>query len=153
MGDDYLALSKLWTERQQVPVEYVGLEDCGTTLDRHAGQAAFINSRGSIEQALAGCMVGPPHDEHHRSDKLDWMMDHTTAGVFRWLMAMFYRLLRPGGIVLIHANGTRTKKSREWYDKRIQIAAKQVGLELVDRDERSKRLHKWVKTDSERERD
>ncbi len=141
MGDDYLDLSRLMTDRQEIAVEYIGFQKW-LSEDRQIldGECNFINCRGSIEQAFADCMTGPPHDEHQCCRKLRWKEDHLTATRFIRMFQRFRTMLRSGGIVLIHANGSADDT---WYDTTIQRAARSAGFELVKRwDER---LHKWRK--------
>lgn len=141
MGNEYLELSRLMTTRQKIHVDYDGLVNWmrfdNPLLNSACG---IVNSRGSIEQALSGRMVGIPHDKHQCCRKLRWKEDGKTLDLFEAVMTRIWKLLLPGGILLIHANGSACD---DWYDENIQYAADQAGLALVKRWD--KRLHKWVK--------
>ena len=141
MGAKYLRYSELMTDRQELSVDYYGLgrwiKDISTSWH---GAADLINSRGSIEQAMSGHMDGPPHDEHHKCDRLSWNEGGETRDAFDELFAAFNRMLRPGGKVLIHANGAANV---DFYDELVTDVAEANGmfLELCKRP----RLHRWVK--------
>ena len=142
MGDAYLELCKKYCGRFGVDVWRCGFEDVLMDSDTwHISQpVCCINLRGSIEQALSSCMVGPPHHEHHRADKLDW---NTETAVW-WLDKLMWFAsshLVEGGVLLIHANGTN--KTDGWYDRAIRVCADTVGLVLVRQE--GLLLHKWRK--------
>lgn len=142
MGDSYLAASKLMSRRQNIPVRYVGFQNW--LNEDHAaieGSAVLINFRGSFEQAFSDYLTGIPHDEHHCAKKLDWRIGSRTEARFLEAFRLFERLLSPGGILLIHANGTGSRESQLWYDRTVQMCGEEADLELVMRP--SARLHRW----------
>ena len=142
MGDGYLALSQLLTQRQQIPVDYCGLTGW---IDRHAEvveseSVALINSQGSIEQACSHMMLGESHDKHHDCRKLKWQTGDVLRTFFCQVMSIWKSLLLPGGTIFIYANGAANTPV---YAKTIERAAREVGgLELILH---QKRIHKWQK--------
>lgn len=139
MGDPYLRLCKQYWKEMKIPVICCGL---GAFIDSQDYQdVAMIHLRGSIEQASAHRMEGPPHDEHHECKKLDWIVDQFTWLWFQTMFESFARMLRRGGMVFIHANGT--KSTNKWYDQTVRQCAAQAGLRLVYSD--GLLIHKWVK--------
>ncbi len=141
MGDGYLSVSQLMTERQKIPVEYVGFSEwierdfCNLT-----SSVVVINSRGSIEQMYHNHMEGVPHDKHQCCGKLAWKITGMLEDEFMRMFRVFWTLLRPGGVVRIHANGARNTNE---YDDLIRECSKTSGLKLIANE--SNRLHKWVK--------
>ena len=138
MGLGYLRLSQLMTDRQKIPVEYIGFRAWLSRDDTtRYSSASFVNFRGSIEQALSHRMHG---DHRARMDCrfLHWKEDGETRDAFTSMFARLRLYLQPGGCVLIHANGSA---SDEWYDGAIQLAAREVGFVLLKRE--GQRLHKW----------
>lgn len=141
MGDFYLALCREERRRLGVEVDETGLQEGFPRLfSEHRETVACINARGSIEQAGADYMLGDPHDLHHNCRKLEWHRE-TGESFLRTFIGMASGMLRPGGILLIAANGSRT--GDDWYDRTASLWARHVGLELVD----SQRplTHKWRK--------
>lgn len=140
MGDPYLKLCEKHCKELRVPVLKCGL--CGFVLrDDLYENVALIHLRGSIEQASAHRMSGPPHDEHHECKQLDWIDDKFTVLWFQTMLGMFSKILRPGGMVYIHANGT--KSTDKWYDMTIRQCAAEAGLRMVL--STPPLVHKWVK--------
>lgn len=141
MGEGYLRVSQLMTQRQKIPVEYVGFsiwiqqDFCNLT-----SSVAVINSRGSIEQMFHEHMEGEPHDKHQCCGKLTWKITGTLRDEFFRMFRTFWMLLRPGGVVRIHANGARNTDD---YNKLIRECSKTSGLKLIANE--SNRLHKWIK--------
>ncbi len=142
MGDAYLELSRLLTQRQGIPVDYCGLTgwlDRGTEVFAE-GSVALINSQGSIEQACSHMMAGEPHHEHHDCRRLKWRTGSELQAFFNKVMSVWKSWLLPGGIIFLYANGAENTRA---YAKAIERAAQDVGdLELVLR---RKRIHKWKK--------
>lgn len=140
MGNEYLRVSQLMCERQKVPVRYVGflpwLREGDPTLK---GTAVFVNMRGSIEQALSRYQIGEPHHVHQNCKNLDWKVNGRTRDIFVFMFTKFKEFLRPGGKVVIHANGTG--KTDEWYDFAIRSAAKEAGMRIEMSE--GLLLHKW----------
>jgi len=142
MGDEYLEYSRLMVERQKIPVHYMGVLNCiFSPNDGESGSFLCVNSRGSIEQAFAKHMIGEPHDLHHDCRKMAWGM---SAGLQERLDAMFAglaRLLIPGGLFLIVANGA---SNADEYDAAIVRSAKSNGcFELMKHEPPT--IHKWRK--------
>lgn len=144
MGESYLKLCRERRKEFGVPVNEYGIRGFfrdAALISKFAGKAVCINMRGSIEQCFSDYMVGPSHDLHHDCHLLNWNKG-TAPTWFTLLMETVATLLRPGGVLLIHANGT--KDSDEWYDNAIQEAA--FGAELVLVKHVPPVLHKWEKT-------
>ncbi len=143
MGDKYLRVSQLMTQRQKIPVEYVGffewIGESQASCNLTSGVVA-INSRGSIEQMYHNHMIGEPHDRHQCCSKLAWNITGTLKDEFIRMFRVFWTLLRPGGVVRIYANGAQNTNE---YDKLIRECSKTSGLKLIANE--SDRLHKWVK--------
>ena len=170
MGHDYLKATRLMAERCGVPVLNCGLEKfvelaikvgsvdplgrpSSPSIDPKdeplailAAQALHrtivINMRGSIEQCFARLMEGPPHHETMRADQLRWADPDGMYEVFARMFVVYSRLLRPDGVVCIHANGSADKESHNLYLDTLFKTAKEAGLELVDSD--GDRLHKFA---------
>ncbi len=144
MGSKYLRLSQLMSQRQQIPIEYVGLMNWLAERDpNRICSAVLVNSRGSIEQMLCEYMNGPPHDTHQMCNRLKWIETNETRDAFIHVCECVGRILVPGGCFLVHANGTETESNMQWYDKAIRYAAEEAGLiEVFAKD---CRLHKWRK--------
>lgn len=142
MGDAYLSICRERCDEFGVDVWRCGLEDVLMDQDvwRIRQPVCCINMRGSIEQALSSCMVGVPHHEHHKANRLNWDK-HSAEWWFDKLMQFAASHLIDGGILLIHANGTRSHDG--WYDKSIREHAEAVGLQLVYC--QGLLLHKWRK--------
>jgi hypothetical protein len=144
MGDEYLTISKLMAERQELPIEYCGLKKFTMQDDPALAQAAvLINSRGSIEQMFSAQMEGAPHHLHHDSNQLSWLENGSTIDQFVHFFRICTRLLNVGGFMLIHANGAQNSG---WYCKAIVKAAEECGgLRLLMREGL---VHKWVRETS-----
>lgn len=142
MGDPYLDACREQRKQLSVPVDESGLQEAYPRLfAEHRGTVACINSRGSIEQAGAEYMVGLSHHFHHNCRELEWRRD--VAGSFlRTFIGMSCGMLRPGGILLIAANGSRS--GDDWYDDTVSRWAALRGFELVDY--QRPLTHKFVKT-------
>lgn len=142
MGNEYLQLSRLLTQRQDLGVEYCGLQDW---MDQRVGgipeeSVTLINSQGSIEQACQHLMAGVPHHEHHDCRRLEWQSGPEMQTFFNGLMSTWQSWLRPGGIIMIYANGAA---NTEVYTRVVERAAEDAGdLQLVYRNQR---IHKWMK--------
>lgn len=148
MGNEYLLLSELMCQRQRITVWRNGLlpiingeSPLGSSGSRIHLQPGFslINSQGSIEQCFAHRMVGTPHHVHKNCRLLAWKVDDELRAEFRQMMERFHWLLRPGGAVLIYANGAANTPE---YTREIKEAADAAGLKLV-REDVDGRLHRW----------
>lgn len=142
MGNAYLSLSRLMTQRQGIPIQYCGFrefierDDC----EIEDGSVACINSQGSIEQACGHLMEGTDLHEHHDCRQMTWRSRSETEEFFVRMLQKFERWLMPGGEIIIYANGAANTKL---YERAIEKAAKQAkGLQLVHH---QNRLHKWSK--------
>lgn len=148
MGNKYLDLSRLMTERQRVNVEYCGFEFWLTNIFTHgtyewrelASSCVLINSRGSIEQSMSAHMEGIPHHVHHDCKQLAWKDSGETRDAFGGMFAKFKRLVKPGGHVLIHANGSANDK---FYDEVVCESAERNAFKLVGG--AGLTLHKWAR--------
>jgi SAM-dependent methyltransferase len=142
MGDEYLEYSRLMTARQDIPVDCQGFVKW--ICQPHEGERETIlsvNSRGSIEQALSKHMIGEPHDLHHDCRKMAWSMSAAMNETFEVMFDGLSRLLVPGGLFLVVANGALNATD---YDSAIvQHAEKNGSFELVKHV--SPTLHKWRK--------
>ena len=85
-------------------------------------------------------MNGIPHHQHQNCRLMEWKADGKTEHCFSHMMYQFAKLLRPGGILVIHANGSA---SDEGYDGAIRRQAMAAGLSLMSQD--GKVFQKWVK--------
>lgn len=140
MGDAYLAVAR--EERRRLGVH---VEECGAMgwIDavlsrRFVAAARCVHMRGSIEQCFAVSMIGN-HADHHDCKRLDWDTDAAPYWFGR-LMRAVSKVLLPGGILLIAANGT--KSTDTFYERAIQEAASAVGLRLTAH--KPPLTHKWV---------
>lgn len=144
MGDAYLEICREERKRLGVHVDEIGalrwIEM--VLMENMPRQAVCVHSRGAIEQMFANVMLGEPHDSHHECKRLDWDID-AAPDCFRRLMRACAKVLRPGGIVLIAANGT--KSTDVFYERAIQEAASKAGLRMVGH--RPPLLHKWLKVE------
>ena len=135
MGDRYLRYCRLMHERQQLNVEYCGLfgflKNCMDGKRHTFADTVLINMRGSIEQCLHEYMLGAPHHEHQDANQLTWNIGGELRDQFVHMLQMYYRILRPGGVVLIHANGTGDDKNMVEYSHMIRDVAQECGLRLT----------------------
>lgn len=148
MGDGYLAWSKLIVERQQVPVLYCSFRSWIQQRIQipEFETSVLINSRGSIEQCFHEFLVGTPVGSHDTAAGMTWDSEQRAVQIrdeFVLMFTVFQKILRKDGFILIHANGTGSVKSDQFYDATIRSAAESCGLELVRHE--GLRLHKWLK--------
>lgn len=141
MGDPYLEECRSWQREFNVPVNATGLKFAfPRLLSEFRGTVACINARGSIEQAAAECMIGLPHHFHHNCRELEW--DRQAGENFlRTFLSLSNDLLRPGGILLVAANGSRS--GDDWYDGKVTEWGYLHGLQLLDA--HRPLTHKWMK--------
>ena len=141
MGSAYLAASKMMAERQKISIEYVGFEQW-IFQDQHFinGSVAFINSCGSIEQALYRYMDGERHDIHHDAKRLTWIVTSKLQEVLENVFVQVHRLLRSKGVFLIVANGSSCDTD---YDYLIREAADKSRMKLIFQE--GLLIHKWMK--------
>lgn len=144
MGNPYIEACRKLLNQAEIPFQSIG---CNEFLNRvlseeeyPRGEASLINMRGSIEQCFASSMIGPSHDQHHECKLLDWNDECIRVEFRRLIMASDY-LLKPGGILLISANGT--KCTDILYDKVIrELAGRYFELTYQE----GVLLHKWKKS-------
>lgn len=137
MGDEYIQLSKLMTDRQRVPVLYNGFEDYRIPVDQ---KVTIINMQGSIEQVLKHILDGPSHKQTKKANKLSWRGQLLLESELEHMFKEFNRVLCDGGIVSIWANGT---KEDNIYNESICDISRNIGFVLLKRE--GKRYHKWMK--------
>lgn len=149
MGHGYATAAKMMHHRQGLRVAYTTHLMFYLGIMRNhpswpAGKVLAINLRGSIEQALAPLMLGQRHVEHHDCKQLRWDMPRA-AEQLDSMMAAFSDLLRPGGVLMIHANGCATEGPGNVhdYDAAVLMSAARAGLEIVKREPPT--IHKWRK--------
>eukprot|EP00913_Durusdinium_trenchii_P013432 g12613.t1 len=125
MGDEYLEACRLIWERQQLSVSLCGgarffdEPQPATAI----GQTVLINSRGSLEQSFSQHLIGPPHDAHHDARRMSWRIDADLREAFNKMFQCAARLLRPEGLLLIHANGARNgAQADELLRRRPRVA-------------------------------
>lgn len=142
MGDDYLEYSRLMTQRQGIEVDCQGfLKWICQDHPGDRGTILAVNSRGSIEQAFAKYMLGEPHDLHHDCRKMAWSVSAALRETFEAMFEGLSRLLVPGGMFLVVANGAANANE---YDRLIVESARSNGdFELVHH--KSPTIHKWRK--------
>jgi SAM-dependent methyltransferase len=145
MGNAYVRACSLMHSRQKLCVTLCGLDallfgEGGEQITDRAEQFVLINSRGSFEQMFADCMEGEPHHLHHDCKRLAWRDTPITRAKLRLFFEFMHNLLRPGGSLLIFANGSANTD----VGKRLTLdAAEEVsGLRLVLDDAR---ILKWQK--------
>jgi len=136
MGDEYLLLSKLMTERQQLNVTYSGVD-----LDSFADNTfALVNLQGSIEQVFKDYMIGTPHRLHKNANLLSWDIGDKLTEKMRLFLTNIYRILVKDGILMIYANGAQNVKE---YDDMMADLAEKIGFKKVIQSKHS--IHKLQK--------
>ncbi len=124
MGDEYIKLSKLMTQRQKLDVHYIGLENylnCpqkeeGLSDDLIKSESVFlINMQGCIEQCFHNYMDGPPHKQTKKASLLSWRIEDVEP-LIHAMFTEFMRILEDGGYIVIWANGAKNKPQ---YDDMI----------------------------------
>jgi len=153
MGSEYIHLSNLMTDRQKIPLYYIGFEWYLYLMDQEKRvtdtppiikdeSVFYINSQGSIEQCFKDYMTGPPHRETKKSSLLSWVVDNKLRELFKKMFTEFERILEPGGFIFIWANGSANNPE---YDNLILETLKQFdNLDLYRKD--GKLVHKIRKS-------
>lgn len=136
MGNEYLLLSKLMTERQQLKVYYSGV-DLSVFRD---GDFVVVNLQGAIEQIFKDYMIGVPHRYHKDASLLAWDIGDDLNKAMTVFLSDVYRILEDDGILMIQANGA---KNTEKYDDMIVGLSEVIGFKVVLRSNR--RIHKFKK--------
>ena len=138
MGDNYLLLSKLMTERQKLNVSYAGLDF--SHLPFEDNDFILVNLQGSIEQVFKDYMVGVPHRIHKNAGLLSWDIGDRLKKDMGLFLREVYRVLRKEGILMVYGNGAKNVKD---YDKMMVSMFEEIGFEIIlNRDDR---IHKVKK--------
>lgn len=148
MGDAYLEYCRIMCKTQFLKVIYVGLVEW-LTYTKFYGRYGLIVSRGSLEQALACCMNGEPHDRHHKSSEMTWNESPSTVSKIENLMLEVYHLLSPSGMFLLHMNGSKNTD----YIVRVlsdSAARNSLSISINPSDNRLIRFTKAANEDSDR---
>ncbi len=143
MGDEYIRLSKLMTERQNLNVKYIGFENILLTgqLPYPSNYFTVINSQGSIEQIFKNHLKGISHKVHKDSKLLEWVIDEKTIKSFKLFFSECHRILNKNGIILIYANGS--KDDKKYHKLILDTCSNVLGLKLIYT--KSYRIHKFRK--------
>jgi hypothetical protein len=137
MGSNYLRYSMLSHLYRGLDVTYCN--DFAPIQSRFNGSLSVINLRGSIEQVLASCLNGSPHDEHHDCRKLTWDLKRGREGLSKFLRCMRASLFDTNGILMIAANGA---SNTDWYDRVLMSLAEPCGFSRVKRfDDRNHKFY------------
>ena len=144
MGNEYILLSKLMTERQKIEAYYIGFDrylqmNIEYKKNMLANESVFyINFQGSIEQCFKDYMSGTPHRVTKNAAGLTWVVDKNLKDIFHKMFAEFDRILEDGGYIFIWANGSANNAA---YNKLIhETLDKFPYLELYANP--NKRIHK-----------
>lgn len=147
MGDEYIKLSQLMTDRQTLNVGYTGFVEWLDIISQRGSFAPdehklyYINSQGSIEQCLKDYMEGTPHKISKKASGLRWKVEQRTWDIFYKMFAEFNRILEPGGYVVIWANGS--KNNADYDNFILQTAKKFPAFKLYKKE--GKTFHKFCK--------
>jgi len=128
MGNEYIRLSKLMTERQHIPVDYCGLQ-AWLNKAHAAGEYFYINMRGCIEQCFYEHQSGTPHRVTHNAGGLKWIITKELQDKFELMFKMFSHILEDGGRIAIWANGS--KNNPEYDNLILETLKKFPELHLV----------------------
>ena len=123
MGNEYMKISQLMTERQKIPVLYSGFENyLENKLPFDDGELSIVNSQGSIEQVFKNNLVGPSHLETKKASLLSWNFDKDLINKFELLFSEVNRVLKKDGLFVIYANGS--KNTEEYHNFILKISKK-----------------------------
>jgi SAM-dependent methyltransferase len=143
MGDEYIQLSRLLTQKQGIPVLYSGITvflEKEMPLPFADNYFTHINSQGSIEQIFHNYLIGIPH-RVLKGSVLSWNMEARTLSILSKFFEEIARVLMPGGIFFIYANGT---KNEDEFEHLIGDIVQKIGsLSLLPAN--SKRIFKIKK--------
>jgi SAM-dependent methyltransferase len=106
MGDAYIQMSKLMTQRQEIPVYYIGFEKWLDENNLPDESVYLINMRGSINQCFAKYLQGPSHRDTKDSSLQKWDMSPKLWDAMYKMFEEYHRILEDGGYIVIHANGS-----------------------------------------------
>jgi SAM-dependent methyltransferase len=140
MGDEYLELSRLMVERQNLNVQYMGAENL-CNFPFNSNSVSVINAQGSIEQIFKKHLIGVPHKKHKDCRKLSWSLDANMKETFEHFFKECHRVLKEKGILLVYGNGSKNTKD---YNLFIKDIVENLGLFKIVLEE-SDRLHKMEK--------
>ena len=105
MGDEYIRLSQLMTERQKIKVAYTGLQ--AWVEEQHGeGEFFYIVSRGAINQCYKEHLLGPSHKITKDSGAQTWDMSPELWQKFYNLFFAINHVLEDGGFFYCWANGS-----------------------------------------------
>lgn len=140
MGDEYIRLSKLMTERQKLSVDYCGLQ---AWLKKQIGKGKFfyINCRGAIEQCFKDHQAGVPHKVTKNCSGLKWVITQELWDKFEKMFKKFSYILEDGGYIVIHANGS--KNNPDYDNLVLETLKKFPELHLMKKE--GKLFHKIQK--------
>lgn len=139
MGNEYLNLSKLLTERQKIPVDYCGFDTMlkNGRIPFENKSLTFINSQGSIEMVFNEYMVGPPMVEHRNSSLIEWNITQELKDLFDVMFSEFRRTLVLNGFCMIYGNEC---KNQEDYNNLFLNRCEKHGFTVVSTNKKT--LHK-----------
>jgi cyclopropane fatty-acyl-phospholipid synthase-like methyltransferase len=138
MGSAYVKACRLIHKRQGLHVEYHRALEWLQNVS-YPRQVVAVNFRGSVEQVWSEFMDGPPHDETHEARRLSWRIGDALTASMRETFHAISKMLRPGGVLMVHANGA---KNATEYDELVRNVAAEF-LQLVHHEPPT--VHKWVK--------
>lgn len=144
MGNEYLRLSQLMAERQQLNILYDGVLDLinkNGALPFKDKSFDFINCQGAIEQIFKVYLEGEPHIKHKNCNLLSWKIDDDFRKEFRMFLLEIYRLLKEGGICLVYGNGAKNVQAYDiFFREMISVIDGFEMMKSIDY-----RLHKFKK--------
>ena len=145
MGDEYIRLCKLMSDRQKLNIKYIGVDKMLEANGKFPYSDCFfdvINSQGSIEQIFKNRMDGVPCRVHKNCNLLSWIIDTRTKELFLLFFEEINRILKHDGICFIYANGAKNVSA---YNDMVFESVKKVnGLYVIN--SLDNRIHKIGKT-------
>lgn len=106
MGDEYIRLSRLMTERQKIKVAYIGLQAWVDKEEHAENEFFYIVSRGAINQCYKEHLLGPSHKITKKSNLQSWDMSEALWKKFEKLFYVINHVLEDGGYFYCWANGS-----------------------------------------------
>jgi len=146
MGEKYLSLSKLLTQRQKIKVLYEGVNNLlNNKLPLEDNSVFFVNSQGSIEQIFQDFFIKESVDFHSGYRYLEWDFNNPNLiPTFTKFISEIKRILVPSGRLLIYGNGTASNEgTRKYRNMLVETINKIGGFEIEF--EKNDRLHKFKK--------
>ena len=141
MGEPYVKLSKMLSDRQQLNIKYCGFENIIDTFPFENNSVFLINFRGSIEQVFKKHLIGEPHIKHHDAKRLEWSFSDNMINDFNKLFKSVERTLVKNGCLLIHGNGTKNISEYNLFILRLCEKFKNLVCDGTD----TKTLHRIKK--------